>query len=105
MRARRARGPLNTAIGLLILAVMLFPLYWMLDASLLPSTDLVKSPPTWIPVHGTLRGYRNALSTQSGHLLVSAGVSAGTVALVLLIAVPAAYGLARLRTPGGRVLI
>jgi multiple sugar transport system permease protein len=105
MRARRARGPLNTVIGLLILAVMLFPLYWMLDASLLPSTDLVKSTPTWIPVHGTLRGYRNALSTQGGHLLVSLGVSAGTVALVLLIAVPAAYGLARLRAPGGRVLV
>jgi multiple sugar transport system permease protein len=94
----------NTVIGVLILAVMLFPLYWMLNASLLPSTDLVKSSPTWIPVHGTLQGYRNAFSTQGGHLLISLGVSAGTVALVLLISIPAAYGLAQLRAPGGRLL-
>ncbi|MYS21519.1 carbohydrate ABC transporter membrane protein 2, CUT1 family [Streptomyces sp. DvalAA-14] len=103
-RARRARGPVNTAVGVLILAVMLFPLYWMLNASLLPSTDLVKSSPTWFPLHGTFQGYRNALSSQGGHLLVSLGVSAGTVVLVLLIAVPAAYGLAQLRAPGGRLL-
>lgn len=103
-RARTARGPVNTVIGVLILAVMLFPLYWMLNASLLPSTDLVKSSPTWIPLHGTLQGYRNAFSSQGGHLLVSLGVSAGTVVLVLLIAVPAAYGMAQLRAPGGRSL-
>jgi multiple sugar transport system permease protein len=102
--ARRARGPLTTAAGLLILAVMLFPLYWMLNASLLPAADLVKSSPTWFPLHGTLQGYRNALSSQGGHLLVSLGVSAGTVVLVLLIAVPTAYGTARLRAPGGRLL-
>lgn len=101
---RRAAGGAYTAVALLILAVMLFPLYWMLNASLLPSTDLVKASPTWIPVHGTLQGYRNALSSQGSHLLVSLGVSAGTVVLVLLIAVPAAYGLAQLRAPGGRLL-
>ncbi|MFG1806813.1 carbohydrate ABC transporter permease [Streptomyces sp. NPDC049040] len=83
---------------------MLFPLYWMLNASLLPSTELVRSSPAWIPVHGTLQGYRRALSSQGSHLLVSLGVSAGTVVLVLLIAIPAAYGLARLRAPGGRLL-
>ncbi|MFC4031885.1 carbohydrate ABC transporter permease [Streptomyces polygonati] len=103
-RARRGRGAANTVIGVLILAVMLFPLYWMLNASLLPSTDLVKSSPTWFPLHGTFQGYRNALSSQGGHLLVSLGVSAGTVVVVLLISVPAAYGLARLRAPGGRLL-
>ncbi|MEU6852045.1 carbohydrate ABC transporter permease [Actinacidiphila alni] len=102
--ARRFARPLNTVIALLILAVMLFPLYWMLNASLLPSTDLVKSSPTWFPVHGTLQGYRRALSSQGGHLLVSLGVSAGTVVMVLLIAVPAAYGLAQLRAPSGRLL-
>lgn len=101
---RRAAGGAYTAVALLILAVMLFPLYWMLNASLLPSTDLVKASPTWIPVHGTLQGYRRALSSQGRHLLISLGVSAGTVVLVLLIAVPAAYGLAQLRAPGGRLL-
>ena len=103
-RGRRVPRAVSTVVALLILAVMLFPLYWMLDASLLPSTDLAKSSPTWIPVHGTLRGYRNAFSTQGGHLLISLGVSAGTVVLVLLLAIPAAYGMARLRAPGSRLL-
>lgn len=95
---------LSTAIGLLILAVMLFPLYWMVNASLLPSSELVSREPVWLPLHGTLDGYRNALSTQGGHLLTSLLVSLGTVVLTLLVAVPAAYGLAQLRAPGGRAL-
>jgi multiple sugar transport system permease protein len=103
-RSRQVPRAVNTVVAVLILAVMLFPLYWMLDASLLPSTDLVKSSPTWFPVHGTLQGYRRAFSSQGGHLLISLGVSAGTVVLVLLVAIPAAYGLAKLRAPGGRLL-
>ncbi|MEV4754310.1 carbohydrate ABC transporter permease [Micromonospora sp. NPDC049559] len=103
--ARSPRRALTTLVGVLILAVMLFPLYWMVNASLLSSTELVRSTPTWLPLHGTLAGYRNALATQGGHLLVSLGVSLGTVALTLLVSVPAAYGLAQLAVPGGRALL
>ncbi|GAA1306837.1 sugar ABC transporter permease [Planotetraspora silvatica] len=95
----------TTAAGVLILAVMLFPLYWMVNASLLPSTELVGSEPAWLPIHATFDGYRNALSSQGGHLLTSLYVSLGTVAVTLLIAVPAAYGLAQLRAAGGRLLV
>jgi multiple sugar transport system permease protein len=99
------RRTLTTALGLLILAVMLFPLYWMVNASLLPSTELVRTTPTWLPLHGTLAGYRNALASQGGHLLTSLYVSLGTVVATLLIAVPAAYGLAQLNVPGRRPLL
>ncbi|RCG29919.1 carbohydrate ABC transporter permease [Sphaerisporangium album] len=99
-----ARRPASTAAALVILAVMLFPLYWMINASLLPSTELIGDSPTWLPLHGTLDGYRQALSTQGAHLVTSLVVSLGTVALTLLISVPAAYGLAQLRAPGGRAL-
>jgi len=95
----------RTSIGLVLTAVLLFPLYWMLNASVLPSSELISSTPTWLPIHGSLAGYRNALSTQGGHLLISLLVASGTVALTLLIAVPAAYGLAQLRAPGRRVLM
>ncbi|WP_370101027.1 carbohydrate ABC transporter permease [Streptacidiphilus sp. MAP12-20] len=84
---------------------MLFPLYWMLNASFLRPQDLVSRTPTWFPVHGTLDGYRSALGAEGGHLLVSLGVSLGTVAVTLLVAAPAAYGLAKLRVPGGRMLM
>jgi multiple sugar transport system permease protein len=95
----------NTVIGLLILAVMLFPLYWMVNASFLRPQDLVSRTPTWFPAHGTLAGYRNVFATQGGHLLVSLVVSLGAVAVTLLVAAPAAYGMAKLRAPSRRTLL
>ena len=103
--SKKARAALGTAVALVIVAVMLFPLYWMINASLLRPQDLVSRTPTWFPLHGTLDGYRSALSNQGGHLLVSLGVSSGTVVVTLLVAAPAAYGLAKLRVPGGRLLL
>src|ERR1700749_4799413 len=82
-RVRRALGP---GIGIVIVAVMLFPLYWMLDASFLRPQDLVRLTPTWFPVHGTLAGYRSVFTSQGGHLLVSLVVALGTVAVTLVIA-------------------
>jgi len=105
MSPRIAARALGTAVGVLIVAVMLFPLYWMVNASLLRPEQLVSRTPTWFPVHGTLDGYRSVLSSQGGHLLISLGVSLGTVGVTLLIAAPAAYGLAKLRVPGGRLLL
>ena len=103
-RPRRRRPVVGTVLGVLILAVMLFPLYWMVNASLLPSSDLVKSAPTWIPLHGSLQGYRNALSSQGGHLAISLLISGGSVLLTLAIAAPAAFGLSQPRAPLGRSL-
>jgi multiple sugar transport system permease protein len=101
----RAHRALGTAVGILIVAIMLFPLYWMLDASFLTPNELVSPTPTWFPLHGTLAGYRDVLSSQGGHLLVSLIVSLGVVVVTLLIAAPAAYGMAKLRVPGRRLLM
>jgi multiple sugar transport system permease protein len=103
--SQRSRALLGTVAGVAIVAVMLFPLYWMLDASLLTPQELVSRTPTWFPVHGTLAGYRAVLSSQGGHLLVSLEVSLGTVAVTLLVTAPAAYGMAKLRAPGRRLLL
>jgi multiple sugar transport system permease protein len=91
--ARRGWG--NTAVGVLILAVMLFPLYWMLNVSLQPAGSAVATP--WFPVEVSFDGYARALREQGGHLLTSLVVSAGSVVLSLLIAAPAAYALAHFR--------
>jgi multiple sugar transport system permease protein len=92
-------------IGVLILAVLLFPLYWMLNASFQTNTQIARPTPLWLPIHGTLSGYRDAFGQESGHLLASVVVAVGVTVLTLLIAAPAAYGLARLRSPGGRPLL
>ena len=103
--SKRTRKALGTSVGIVIVAIMLFPLYWMLDASFLDPTQLVSETPTWFPLHGTLSGYRDVLSSQGGHLLISLIVSLGTVAVTLLIAAPAAYAMAKLRVPGRRLLL
>ncbi|MET9250100.1 carbohydrate ABC transporter permease [Nonomuraea sp. NPDC003709] len=95
---------LKTAIGLVLTAVMLFPVYWMINVSFTRDQDMRKSPPNWFPVDGTLDGYRTVLDQQLPYLGVSLVVGLGTVALTLLLAAPAAYSLAKLRPRGGGAL-
>jgi len=100
-RATRSWG--NTAIGIAIIAVMLFPLYWMLNVSLQTSSGAVATP--WLPLEPTLEGYATALRDQSRNLVTSLLVSLGSVVLSLLIATPAAYALAQFRIPGATTVL
>lgn len=98
--SRERRSWLHTAVGILILAVLLFPLYWMINASFQPSGALLKPEPSYFPVEFTLDGYRSTFATQGSNIVTSLVVSLGTVAITLLLATPAAYALAKLRVPG-----
>ncbi|MGW7202335.1 carbohydrate ABC transporter permease [Streptomyces sp. NPDC054837] len=94
----------KTAIGLALTAVMLFPVYWMLNASFTRDQDLRKSPPGLFPAHATLEGYRAVLDDQLPYLATSLVIGLGTVALTVALAAPAGYALAKLRPRGGGVL-
>lgn len=100
----RAHSRLKTALGVVLTAVMLFPVYWMLNASLTRDEDLRRSPPSFLPLHGTLEGYRAVLHQQLPYLGTSVLVGLATVALTLVIAAPAGYSLAKLRPRGAGVL-
>lgn len=91
---RTGRGA-RTALAIFFLAVMLFPVYWMLNTSLQPSGNTLSS--TFFPAHPTLDGYRTALHDQGGHLVTSLEIALGTVLITLAIAAPAAYALAQFR--------
>jgi len=99
-----ARGRAKTAVGLLLTAVMLFPVYWMLNESLTRDQDMRKSPPSFFPLHGTLEGYRAVIDQQLPYLLSSLLVGLGTVALTLALSAPAGYALAKLRPRGAGAL-
>ncbi|MFE5309939.1 carbohydrate ABC transporter permease [Isoptericola sp. NPDC056605] len=86
---------LHTAAGILVIAVLLFPIYWMVNASLQPNGATVDTG--WLPLSPDLSGYRTALADQGANLVTSLVVAVGSVALSLLIAVPAAYALAQFR--------
>lgn len=98
---RRTWG--KTALGVLLTAIMLFPVYWMLNVSFTREQDMRKSPPGLFPTHGTLQGYRAVLDQQLPYLGTSLVVGLGTVVLTVALAAPAGYALAKLRPRGGGV--
>jgi multiple sugar transport system permease protein len=96
---RRRLG--TTVVGVVLTAIMLFPLYWMVNVSVTPKHLLRKDPPNLFPVDATLDGYARVLSEQLPYLGTSLAVGLGTVALTLVLAAPAGFALAKLRPFGG----
>ncbi|WP_394428255.1 carbohydrate ABC transporter permease [Streptomyces sp. SGAir0957] len=92
-----------TVAGVVILAVMLFPLYWMINTALQPESGLLEVDP--VPHSLDLSGFTSALSEQGGHLLTSLAVALGAVVICLAIAAPAAYGLAQFRLRASRAIV
>nr|WP_226083458.1 carbohydrate ABC transporter permease [Mycetocola spongiae] len=74
---------------------MLFPIYWMVNASLQPSGNTLTAG--LFPLNPDFSGYEKALRDQGGNLVTSLIIATGTVVLTLLIAAPAAYALAQFR--------
>ncbi|MCM5558978.1 ABC transporter permease subunit [Pleomorphomonas sp. JP5] len=80
---------------MLILGILLFPVYWMVNVSLQQGGAAAMTP--WLPIDITLHGYAKAFQDQGGHLLTSLIVASGSVVFSLLVAAPAAYALAVFR--------
>ena len=95
---------INTGIGVILTAVMLFPLYWMVNVSLTQPDRLRKDPPDLFPVNPTFAGYERVISDQLPYLLTSFVVGIGAVVLTIALSAPAAYALAKLRPRGRTVL-
>ncbi len=94
----------RTLVGVVLTAIMLFPVYWMVNVSLTRTQDMRKDPPNWFPVDPTFEGYTAVFDDQLPYLRTSLLIGFGTVALTLLIAAPAGYALAKLRPRGGGAL-
>jgi multiple sugar transport system permease protein len=97
-RHSRARSLVMTALGVVFLALMVFPVYWMVNSSLQAGAGAATM--TWFPVSPTFDGYETAFQQQGQNFLTSMIISLGTVLVTLLFATPAAYGLSRFRMRG-----
>ncbi|WP_399096510.1 carbohydrate ABC transporter permease [Streptomyces sp. BBFR2] len=100
--ARRLRSGGNTAAALLILAVLLFPVYWMVNTALQPAAGIAVDV---LPTAPGLDSFRSALESQGRSLLTSLVVALGAVVVCLALAAPAAYGLAQPGLKGGRAVV
>lgn len=101
------RGPLRrglrTAIGIVLVAVMLFPVYWMVNASLAPGGNSLNTQ--LLPLDPDLGGYVRAVSDQGRNLVTSLIVALGAAVLSLVIATPCAYALAQFPIRGSGVVL
>lgn len=82
--------------------ITLFPLLWMLSASLMAPGEASAIPPPLLPAHPTLDNYRE-LFTHGGlwrYLVNSVFLATATTALSLLVNTAAGYGFAKLRFRG-----
>jgi multiple sugar transport system permease protein len=96
------RAAWKTPVAVLLTAIMLFPVYWMLNVSFTKRESIRNGD--LIPVDFTLDHYTVVLRQQLPYLGTSVIIGIGTVLLTLAIAAPAAFGLAKLSFPGGKVM-
>src|SRR3954453_13130682 len=104
--ARSTRVAANLA-GLVIFAICAFPVYWMVNTSLLPRREINAPDPTWLPLGGSFDSYRRVLSGGRffDALVMSLGVTVATVAVSLTFAFLAALAVTRFRFRGRKGFI
>jgi ABC-type glycerol-3-phosphate transport system permease component len=102
--ARRRHG--RAAAGAVLVAALLFPVYWMIAASLTPESSLFESP-SLTPKHVTLDHYRALFGEREFLIPIrnSFIVSGATTIVSIPIAVLCGYALARLRMRGRNALL
>jgi N,N'-diacetylchitobiose transport system permease protein len=93
--------------GLLIFVACIFPVYWMVNTSLLPRREINAPDPTWLPFGGSLDNYRTVLSGGRffDALWMSLGVTVATVTISLTFAFLAALAVTRFRFRGRKSFI
>ncbi len=102
-RVRLRRLPLHIAAGLTI-AVCLFPVYWMVATAFKPNRDIQSDTPQLLPQTWTLDHFRTAVDADGFGLFWrnSILVTLGAVLLALVVALGAAFAVARMRWRGRR---
>ena len=105
-RSRSARLGADL-LGLLVFVVCAFPVYWMVNTSLLPRREINAPDPTWLPLGGSLDNYRRVLEGGRFYdaLTMSLAVTIATVAVSLSFAFLAALAVTRFRFPGRKSFI
>jgi multiple sugar transport system permease protein len=92
----------TTPVALALTAIMLFPVYWMLNVSLTRRDSIRRGDV--VPLDFTFEHYAVVVREQLPYLGTSLLVGLGTVLITLLVAAPASFALAKLAVPGRRLL-
>lgn len=103
----RVRRFVLPAGGLLVAAAFLAPYAVMLLGALRPASDVLATPPSFLPREWQFSTFGNVLSDERflHWMRTSVLIAVSTTAIVLLVGVPAAYVTARFRFPGRRAFL
>jgi N,N'-diacetylchitobiose transport system permease protein len=107
MMSRRLRQAAWNLVGLVVLVVIAFPVYWMVSTAFKPDDQIVSLTPTWFSLEPTLQHFRDAMSRPFFWQTIrnSLIVVSVTVALSLVLAFFAAVALAKFRFAGRKLFI
>ncbi|TQL70577.1 multiple sugar transport system permease protein [Nocardioides albertanoniae] len=95
-----SRRRLLVFAAVFITAVYLIPVYWMVNTSFKGAEDIFATPPDLLPLPPTFGSYADAVFSNGDiarGLMNSGIIAVGTTVVTLLVALPAAYALARLK--------
>jgi N,N'-diacetylchitobiose transport system permease protein len=106
-RRRRTRQFFWNLLGLLVLAVMVFPVYWMVATAFKPGQQILSYTPQWVPTQPTLSNFRDAIhqpffwnAVKNSLIVVSA-----VVGLSVVLAFLASLALAKFHFYGRKAFI
>jgi N,N'-diacetylchitobiose transport system permease protein len=92
---------LYSILSLILAAAWAFPVYWMINSSMLSSATLESATPTFVPFGGSLRNFAKVLSPDFfSALTVSVSVTLLSVAVCLVFAFLASVAISRFRFTG-----
>ncbi len=109
--SKRARRRLTKGFVYIFLvmasAIVIFPYLWMALTSFKPIEEFFTYPLQWLSKNWTLSQYAGVLEDPKflASLRNSLLVSSIVTAMSLVLSIPAAYGLTRLRAPGGKSVL
>ena len=106
-RTSRRTKVLTNLGGLVVFLACIFPVYWMVNTSLLPRNEIRTPEPVWVPFAGTLDNYRRVFSGDVflTALGMSLAVTLATVVVSLVVAFLAAAAVTRFRFRGRKSFV
>ncbi|MGN5380637.1 sugar ABC transporter permease [Streptomyces sp. MUSC 14] len=95
------------ATAVVLFVGLVFPVYWMFATAFKPTGDIISENPVWFPTNLTFSHFTKAVDADNFWTLVgnSVTVTVCSVLISLVIALFAAFALARMRFKGRRAFI
>lgn len=101
---RRGKGWKWSILSIFLVAIIVFPLYFILIGGLQSTAEIFHKPPYLIPPNPTLAYYIEVFHTLLPYLKNSVALSFSVLLISLVVALPAAFVLAQFKLPFDRFI-